>query len=287
MLSLSNDQLVVSVLDPVEDRARLGSRYCVGGYIYQVDDWRLGALTSGPGYPTEVFPPVFDGQGLPEAFRDPLWPGRESAADRDAMPAVGTRMLVIGVGTADLTENIRLMPVVELSKWDVDLEATRVVMRTSQSFEGWSLELTRDVTLVNRTIKSETRLANVGQKQIRTRWFPHPFVPPVRGDACKFNVPVTCPESSAYRLAENGFIQLRSDVVWNRAGHFQALGFTPGEKLVTLQRHPKIGLMVATCSYTPTFLPIWGNRFTFSFEPYHDVTVEPDAEASWSVTYDF
>src|SRR5260221_9387727 len=112
MLSLSNDQLTVSVLDPVADRQLLGSRYCTGGYIYEVTDRRLGVITSGPGYPTEVPPQVFDGQGLPEAFQSFLGHDVDwSAADRGQ--DVGTRMLVIGVGMVRSTvpEEFRVMTV--------------------------------------------------------------------------------------------------------------------------------------------------------------------------------
>ncbi len=56
---------------------------------------------------------------------------------------------------------------------------------------------------------------------------------------------------------------------------------------MTLQRHPTLGLVVATCSYTPSYFPIWGNRNTFSFEPYLARTVAPGAESTWSIVYDF
>src|SRR6266567_1051673 len=112
MLTLSNDQLVVSILDPVDDRPRLGSRYVTGGYVYDVTDRKLGVVTSGPGYPDEVFPPVFDGQGLPEAFPGFLWTGIEGEGSIPRSEP-GTKMLVIGVGlvTATPPERIRLMPV--------------------------------------------------------------------------------------------------------------------------------------------------------------------------------
>src|SRR5204862_1140983 len=118
MLTLANDQLVVSLLDPVEDRGRLGSRYCTGGYIYDVTDRQLGPITSGPGYPDEVEPPVFDGQGLPEAFPSPLWIGGDVTA-ANARPAEGTTMLILGVGftRAASAEKWRVMPVDEWCSW--------------------------------------------------------------------------------------------------------------------------------------------------------------------------
>ncbi|NJN82715.1 MAG: hypothetical protein HC802_10870 [Caldilineaceae bacterium] len=79
MFTLANEQLSVSLLDPVADRARLGSRYCVGGYIWQVTDAAKGALLAGPLYPHPA-PNTFDGQGAPDMFLTPL--GVARAADR-------------------------------------------------------------------------------------------------------------------------------------------------------------------------------------------------------------
>ena len=286
MLSLSNTQLDVSILDPVQDRVRLGSRYCTGGYVYAVEDRRLGMITSGPGYPDEEYPPVFDGQGLPEAFPSPLWPGVESASP-NARPAPGTTMLVIGVGLVQASEQVREMPVQEFCDWKITQSPSTVVMETRQGFASWALELTRELTLINRTLISETRLANVGRDPIHFRWFPHPFFPNPRGECCKFNVPGTFPDNPGYEMLDNGFIQTKLDHAWDRTGHYQVVEFTPGDRLVTLQRHPTLGLVVATCSYTPSFFPIWGNRNCFSFEPYLEQTVAPGAQTTWSITYDF
>lgn len=288
MLTLSNDQLVVSVLHPEEDQARLGARYCVGGYVYDVTDRRLGVITSGPGYPREDPPPAFDGQGLPEAFPTPLWVGM-FPADPDSRPEAGTRVLVIGVGMVEATaaEKIREMPVQEYCPWQIHQTPTRLRMTTQQAHAGWELGLTRDLTLINRTLISETRLVNTGRDPISFRWFPHPFFPNPRGECCKFNLAVSMPENAGYRLLDSGFVEAKPEATWNRVGHFQALTFSPTDRLVVVQRHPTLGLLTAICSFTPSWLPIWGNCNTFSFEPYLSQTVEPGAEASWSISYDF
>lgn len=286
VLSLGNDQLEVSILHPVEDRDRLSSRYCVGGYVYQVADAKLGVLTSGPGYPSEAQPPVFDGQGLPEAFRDPLWVGMESASPH-TLPPVGAEMLVIGVGRVHLTADIRQMPVDEFAVWSVSEGPGRVTMRTRQHYADWALELTRTLVLVNRTLISATRLANTGAKPLPYRWFPHPFFPLVLGESSRFNLPIKVPANPAYKLLDNGFVALDPAAGWDRRGHFQELEFESGERLVVLQRHPKVGLVGATFSYTPSYLPIWGNANTFSFEPYTEGNVAAGAAVEWSVAYDF
>jgi hypothetical protein len=289
MLALSNDQLDVSILDPIEDQIRLGSRYCVGGYVYEVADRRHGVITSGPGYPDEVYPPVFDGAGLPEAFTSRLWPGYDKVG-LHTLPAVGTRMLVIGVGLVDAVppDQMRVMPVHEFCRWTVTRSPNSVRMTTRQQLAGWAVELIRDVVLINRTLISATTLRNVGHETIQLRWFPHPFFPNTRGEFCKFNLPVSCPaDSVGYVIQSNGWVTMKPSSTWDRVGNFQAMTFTPGERLVTFQRHPTLGLLTATCSYTPAYLPVWGNKYTFSFEPYLAETIERDRESTWSIGYDF
>ena len=74
MYTLKNTQLTVSILDPIADLPRLGSRYCSGGYIYQVTDSEKGELLAGPHYP-DPNPVPFDGQGAPDMFFTPLSSG--------------------------------------------------------------------------------------------------------------------------------------------------------------------------------------------------------------------
>jgi hypothetical protein len=292
MLTLANDQLEIAVLDPVEDRDRLGSRYCSGGYVYVVADRRLGVLTSGPGYPAEEPPPPFDGQGVPEAFREPLWEGQTGDP---SLPAAGSSMLMLGVGVVESPgrplAHGETYPVKEWATWRVSRGETagarRMRMETRQELGGWTLDLTRELTLAGRTLASTTRLANVGRAPISFRWYPHPFFPNPRGDVCKFNLTIACPDNPGYELLPSGWIRMKLDHEWDRSGHFQAFPFEESERLVVLQRHPTLGLLAAECSYVPSYLPVWGNTNTVSFEPYTDRTVEPGAESTWSITYDF
>ena len=68
MLTLANAELTVSLIDPAAEQARLGPRYCWGGYIWQVSDRSIGTLLTGPEWP-ELTPLPHNGQGLPESFR--------------------------------------------------------------------------------------------------------------------------------------------------------------------------------------------------------------------------
>ena len=122
------------MLDPVLDTPKLGSRYCTGGYVWQVTDTRLGELFSGPCFP-DAEPPVFDGQGAPEVFELAL--GRETAK-------VGDDVWVIGVGRVRRESpvqpfHVRDNPtVVERVTWSVERSPKRITMRSRESFGGFA-----------------------------------------------------------------------------------------------------------------------------------------------------
>jgi outer membrane immunogenic protein len=93
MLTLTVNSLAVELLNPADtgDRARLGTRYCWGGYIWQVHDQQAGPLLTGPEWPHPT-PTPFNGQGLPESFRH-----TEFGTERPLMLENG-RGFILGVG---------------------------------------------------------------------------------------------------------------------------------------------------------------------------------------------
>jgi hypothetical protein len=274
MYTLANDALTVSVLDPLADQARFGTRYCTGGYIFQIDDAQRGPLLTGPNYPDypDGFIP-YNGQGLPDAFNlSPL-----------AEPKPGGPLaLIVGIGLCDLVED----RVVDFCQWEAEQTPGALRLRTEQVFQGFALQLERTVTLAGRTVRSATRLANTGQGFIPICWFPHPFYPQPPGDElCRFNVPVGMPANPGYTLAPNGFVARRQ---WpDGRGFYQPLDMVAHTPLVVLQKHPALGLVAGTCSYVPTFMPIWGNANTFSWEPYFERTLAMGQTAEWWIDYDF
>lgn len=271
MYTLKNEALEVAILDPVADRERFGTRYCTGGYIFQIADLKHGPLLSGPTYPDSFN--TFDGQGIPDAFNNgPL---------RDTADTSATA-LIIGIGPCDLKANT----VLEFCRWDIAHTDARIAFRTSQTHQSFALELDRDVFLCGRTVRSRTRLKNMGKRPIPLRWFPHPFFPqPDTDELCRFNVPVQFPDNPGYEHAESGFIR-RKNWPWSE-GHYQALDHDAYTSLTVLQKHPALGLVAASCSYTPDFFPIWGNPRTFSWEPYFERTLAPGQETTWWIDYDF
>lgn len=270
MYTIGNTSLEVSVLDPLADRERFGTRYCTGGYIFRVADRTLGDVMSGPTYPDSYN--VFDGQGIPDAFHlSPLRP-KDAAA-----PA-----LVIGIGTCDLTAN----KVVEFAAWEVEAAASQIVMRTEASLEANGYRLERTVAVRERTVHAGVRLTNTGRSMIALRWYPHPFYPqPSTDELCRLNVPLALRDSPAYEMAPSGFIR-RKGWPWTE-GKFLALDHDARDNLTVVQRHPLLGLVAATCSYVPAFFPIWGNPTTFSWEPYLERTLYAGQGLAWHIDYHF
>lgn len=271
MYTLQNEFLQVTILDPEKDRLRLGPRYCHGGYIFQIADHTLGPLLSGPTYPNSFN--IFDGQGLPEAFNlSPLRTANETS----------TEALVLGVGICNFTTNF----ITDWSEWGVTTEPSRIVFQTSHIFGGFAADIVRVITLNNRTVRSETKLTNLGEHWIPLRWFPHPFFPqPNSDELCKFNITVKMDDNPGYTLGTNGFLN-RKGWPWTE-GFFLPLQHDANTNLIVHQRHPVLGLVTATCSYTPAYFPVWGNPCTFSWEPFLERTIGPRQNFRWWIDYDF
>ena len=274
MYTLSNDKLTVEILDPIADRSRMGARYCCGGYIFQIHDRQLGPLLSGPSYPNAFN--SFDGQGIPDAFN--LAPLR-SVGDADSG-------LILGVGMCHLRPDYRQNEVTDYAAWDVSQGDVSLVMRTTQHHVGWSLILTREVSLLNRTVRSKTRISNQGDAAIPICWFPHPFFPqPLEPTLLKLNFSTKIADNDGYLQSDSGYIMRKGAPVM--PGHYLALTHASQVPLVVQQRHPVLGMVTATTSYVPSFFPIWGNANTFSWEPFLERTIAPGQEPEWSIDYDF
>lgn len=271
MISLANEHLSVELLDPVADRARFGSRYCTGGYIFQITDARRGPLLSGP-----TFPDAFDwfnGQGIPDSFA--AAPLRESASS-------GPTALIVGIGLCDLSTR----QVLRFDDWTVQATGTSAAFRMTQSLGPFSLTLERTVTLERRSVRSVTSLINTGDEQIPVQWFPHPFMPqPDDPELCRFTFETRIPPNPGFHLADNGFV-VRS--AWpDPAGFDQPVEHGATERVSVLQRHPLLGMIGASYSYVPGLLHLWGNDRTFSWEPYLERTVGVECLLTWSAEYHF
>jgi len=282
MYTLRNDGLEIAILDPVADRERLGTRYCTGGYIFSITDAKLGDLMSGPTYPDSFN--IFDGQGIPDSFNlSPLLAGPAPRHPHQPLPETprDALALVLGIGVCDLDSST----VVEWCDWTVDASESTIKFSTHHAFRGYRVDLVRTVSLLGRTVRSWTQVRN-GGRPIAIRWFPHPFYPhPETDELVKFNILVSFPDNPGYLMAPSGFIS-RKGWPW-QMGPYQALDHAATTNLVVMQKHPKLGLVGATCSYVPGFFPIWGNANTFSWEPFHERGLAPGQEAAWWIDYEF
>jgi hypothetical protein len=284
MYTLEGVALSVSILDPVADRDRCGSRYCVGGYIYQVTDSDQGELFTGPQYP-DPYPDVFDGQGAPDMFFTPL--------GAEATP-VGGDVGIIGVGLVRRTSPIepfyvRHNPEVSaFLDWQVEASNNSITMHTEQRFRDWGYRLVRRVTLEGRTVHSFTEIESTGTAVLPVRWFAHPFFPLTPDRVyCHFSMPVSMPENEGYFINEEGFICQKPAHDWQR-GYYQALDYTkPDSGITIIQKHPDVDEVITTTDFAPDFLPVWSNANTFSFEPYFDAQLGHGAAAAWRISYTF
>lgn len=286
MYHLDSAGLRVSILDPVSERKHIGSRYCVGGYIWQVTDAAKGPLFSGPQFP-DPDPPPFDGQGLPEAFEIALGA---------AQAKVGDEVWVIGVGRVKRSSpikpfHVRNNPtVMELSSWKVVQAGAMITMTSRQSFKDWDLNLERRVLLKGRTLISTTVIKNQGKADAPIRWFAHPFFP-LGGPECgrlsvECEFPGWVPVAGGFGFDAKGSLVRNPDFDWSK-GCYQLLNLPFGSTMDIIQKHPALGEVKIECKFPVAFMPLWANANTVSFEPYYHTVLHPGAQTEWSIRYGF
>jgi hypothetical protein len=279
---LQSSDLSVSVLDPVADRDKLGSRYCVGGYIWQVDDRRLGTLTSGPCFPGKTN--GFDGQGLPEVFEIAL--GQEQVQ-------VGQEVDVIGVGKVLRSSPIKPFHVRDnretslFTAWETALSKTDAFFRTTQEHGAHALRLTRRIALQARTLISATTIENLAATRLPVRWFAHPFFPWDNEKVFRFSTEARLPDNAHWQLDPDNWVRRRAGSNWRDGSSFLPLILPFGYPVTIEQGHPLLGSVRIECDFPLAHLPIWGNEKTVSCEPYFHTVVEPAAMAGWSIAYHF
>jgi hypothetical protein len=282
MLTLANELLTISVIDPSRESHLLGPRYVSGCSIRQVSTHSGMELLAGPEYPD--LPSVINGQGAPEVFQHTLFD------DPEAIPEA---RLIIGVGLVENSarktnrESHWYSRVLEPCQWSVDQHSDSLVMETSQRYGSWRLELLRELRLHGNTLDSRTSLRNIGRGGLPFRWFAHPFFP-FHGDLRLRigNLRGNLPENPAFSSLGEGTVGLEKGYSWPE-GFFLDLpdhAGVPFGAYIALPGAPAVELQG---SFPLLKLALWANDRTCSPEPFFGDELAPERSAQWTLTYTF
>ncbi|MEO6005091.1 MAG: hypothetical protein ABIZ04_08125 [Opitutus sp.] len=278
MFHLANAELSVDLVDPAREQTLLGTRFCTGGFVWQVTDAAVGPLLTGPQWPNPS-PDPFDSQGLPESFRH---------RTRDGRPLTwhGPRGVALGIGELE-TDASGAVKVVAPCEWTVARRDAQVRFETRQNAAGFVYELVRTITLDGRALTSTSTLTNHGEAPLLLEWFAHPFFALNNGRAT-----VTVPAES--RLADNPGFLLSGNVLTQKRrfehykdGHMDFLHLPPKLSPTFRVDHPALQSITLTASFAPSECLIWGNNVTFSIEPYQTLILAPGETREWNLRYDF
>jgi hypothetical protein len=279
MLHLANAELTVDLIDPATEQARLGPRYCWGGYIWQVHDRNIGTLLTGPEWP-ELKPEPHNGQGLPESFRHSTTTGEPLLWDGGIGLAPGS-----GALARDAAGNI---VVTTPCVWSVDRQPDRAVFRTDQTVGRWSYALERTIELRGRQIVSRSRLTNRGATPLKLEWFAHPFFA-LQADGLQH---VILPErtqmadNAGYKLTGQE-LTLHRPFIGVHGGHLEHLTLPAGRPLTATLAHPRLAEVRFATDFVPFKCVLWANGNTLSLEPFLALELAPGASREWTLTYEF
>lgn len=279
MLSLANADLRVELMDPAAEQARLGPRFCWGGFIWQVHDRKVGPLLSGPEWPKADPRPV-NGQGLPESFRHSTTTGQPLLWD-------GATGLAPGAGTLGRDAQGAVI-VTTPCTWEIDQQPDRILYRTGQEVGRWSYALERMIELHGRQVRSRSRLTNRGATPLVLEWFAHPFFALQADGLQRLTLPAgtQLPENPGYVLTGRE-LTFRRAFVGENDGHLEHLTLPAGRPFAASLAHPKLtGLRFAT-DFVPFKCVLWANGRTLSLEPFLALNLAPGESREWTLTYDF
>jgi hypothetical protein len=276
MLELKNKSLRLEILDPVADRARLGTRFCWGGYVWQVHDSLHGPVLAGPEFPAEP-KDVFNGQGIPEVLRYAvLLSGEPLTIEK------GNGGLIMGVGRVDAD-----LLLAKPCAWAIETAESSINFQTRDTALGWGYALSRSLRLDGRRLTSQTTVRNTGERSLPVHWFAHPFFPLTGGSlVCQLHFPARIPENPGFTL-EDGCIRFIRPFHTMKDDAFVMLEIDPGTPFDATLSHPRLDGIRIRGDFELARLPVWANGNTFSIEPYIHRNLEPGEETDWALTYEF
>jgi hypothetical protein len=280
MLRLANDQLCIDLLDPVADAARLGPRFCAGGYLWQVHDRCSGPLFTGPEWPAPA-PSAFNGQGAPESFRHRTLEGRP-------LTWRGTKGVALGAGELALDSSGQ--PVLTAPcTWRIEHRAEAIEFTTDHEAAGFAYTLVRRIELRGRDVRSVTRLLNRSPHEpLALEWFAHPFFALTDGMLrALVDRNATLADNPGFALRGGELQQLRRFTSASD-GHMERSFRLPAKQpLIAEVPHVAFGALVFETGFAPDAFVLWGNDRTFSLEPYLTLHLAPGATREWQLLYRF
>lgn len=281
MLRLENAALRVDLLDPASpvDAARQGTRYCHGGYIWQVHDAALGPLLSGPEFPHPA-PSAFNGQGLPESFRH---------RTRDGRPLTWVDGIGLAPGIGLLETDTAGAPRLAVPcAWQTEISGSRARFATRHAHGARAYTLVRTVELVGGTVLSSTEFANVGDAPLALQWFAHPFFPLAAGRLrVAFPVGTALPENRGFALGADAVLEFRRPFLAAADDQFVLAALPPGAPFAVTLDHSLVSRVGFSADFVPAECPLWANARTFSVEPYLDLALTPGEARRWCLRYVF
>lgn len=277
MTSLESGDLRLELLDPTTDHARLGPRFCWGGFIWQVHHRVAGPLFTGPEWPDPA-PLPFNGQGLPESFRHKTRAGKPLTWQGDQGVALGAGALVSAGSEVRLTTPCT---------WTATDFACGARYRTRQAAAGCDYQLERTVELLGDELRSTSRLTNHASQPLTLEWFAHPFFALSSGRIELQLPPATQLKENPGFALDAGLLRQKRAFVGKDDGHFDVLTLPPGEPLTCRVSHPRLTHIDFATSFVPSECVIWGNGNTFSIEPYLALHLAPGESFAWHLSYRF
>ncbi len=280
MIEVRNSELRIELLDPISERARLGPRFCGGGFIWQVYDSFDQPLLSGPEWPSPA-PSPFNGQGLPESFRHRTLEGQPLTWQGDRGVALGAGELCV-----DASGQVHLATP---CSWEINHQPNCIEFSTRHSVGSFQCALVRRVELRGRNVQSRTKLTNLSSSEaLYFEWFAHPFFPLVEGMVkAEIAQSATLPENPGFALHDGRLTQKRR-FKSPADGHMdRGLQLPSARTMQAKLAHPSLEYITFSTSFVPSACVIWGNDRTFSFEPYLTLNLVPGESREWSLDYDF
>ncbi len=280
MLRLANRELAIDLLDPSDptDAARQGTRFCWGGYIWQVRDAAGHPLLAGPEWP-KIDPTPFNGQGLPESFR-------HRARDGRPLTWQGHTGIALGIGALAAEAN-NAVTLTERCQWTVTPSAHQITFQTQHAAAGFSHALTRTIELRNRTITSSTQLTNTAEAPLALEWFAHPFWP-LTDHRAQLELPAgtILPDHPGFAIAA-GRLTFKRPLITERDSEFTLLTLPRRRELSVALDHPTLARVNFSTSFVPDECPVWANAHTVSVEPYLILRLAPGETRHWQLRHEF